>query len=275
MIFTNHVLSDLLAPYIEAIFHFKDFIPDHSKERVIPTGHISLIFELDDFTRYTYDNDTLESNATYTKVWLSGQHEDFITISAHEKSEMLVVQFKSHGGHPFIHLPLIELNNKIRSGEVIFGNQILKLHEQLVQLNASTEKLAHVDSWLHSIYNEALVCPSEIVSVVAKIQEATNQNLASATIDYPFSSKHLIDQFKKYIGITPKRYHRIIRFNAILQKVNDKRPISWSEIAYQCGFADQSHFIKEFKRFSGYNPSEFIADQHQDEANFFPLDRPG
>lgn len=49
MIFNTHTLNLKLAPYIESIFHFKGFIPDHSIERVVPTGYIFLIFEFDGF----------------------------------------------------------------------------------------------------------------------------------------------------------------------------------------------------------------------------------
>ena len=93
---------------------------------------------------------------------------------------------------------------------------------------------------------------------------------------YPRSQKHLIHLFKKYIGLTPKWYQRILRFNDLLKQIQNKENIAWADIAYRCGYTDQSHFIKEFKHFSGFNPREFIKKEfHQDKPNFFPLDRKG
>ena len=104
MIFETHELKGTIRTYIESIFHFKDFIPDHSIERVVPTGHIFIIFELDGFTRNTFDNSTLKPNNTFTKVWVSGMHKNHISISAHKKSEMFVIQFRPFGGYPFLSL---------------------------------------------------------------------------------------------------------------------------------------------------------------------------
>lgn len=93
---------------------------------------------------------------------------------------------------------------------------------------------------------------------------------------YPKTQKNLIDQFKRYCGYTPKVYHRICRFNEILKNINNKEAIHWSQIAYECAYADQSHLIKEFREFSGFSPEEFIKlGFNKDEPNFFPLDREG
>ncbi|MFT6865814.1 MAG: hypothetical protein ACJA08_000639 [Cyclobacteriaceae bacterium] len=55
-------------------------MPDHSVEHVVPTGQIFIIFELDGFTRNTFDNKILKSNNTFTKVWVSGMHKNYISI---------------------------------------------------------------------------------------------------------------------------------------------------------------------------------------------------
>ncbi|MEQ9279351.1 MAG: hypothetical protein RLN83_07615, partial [Balneola sp.] len=60
MDFISLDLNKHLSKYIESIFHFKGFNPDHSIERVVPTGHVFLIFELDGFERYTYNNKSLK-----------------------------------------------------------------------------------------------------------------------------------------------------------------------------------------------------------------------
>ena len=82
--------------------------------------------------------------------------------------------------------------------------------------------------------------------------------------------------FKRYVGLTPKVYQRVLRFNEVFVKIRENGTIDWAEVAVQCGYADQSHFIKEFRRFSGFKPAEFIqAGVDNDEGNFFPLDREG
>ncbi len=73
--------------------------------------------------------------------------------------------------------------------------------------------------------------------------------------------------FRKYIGLSPKFYARIIRFSHIFQLIHKKK-LNGSELGLEAGFYDQSHFIKNFKAFTGEDPSRYFFDQ-QTLANFF------
>lgn len=277
MIFETHQLPESLSPYIESIFHFKHFTPDHSIERVVPTGHIFLLFELDGYTRNTFDNDTLKPNATYEKVWISGAHKNYLSISAHEDSEMFVVQFKPYGAHPFLHVPMENMADKVIHTEELFDDQLISLHADLHAEETSLDKFKVAESWLLERFEEAKTPPPALIEFYEELQKAPAANYPLIVENYPNTQKHLIDQFKKYVGLTPKVAQRILRFNEILAKVHKKEMISWAQIAYQCGFTDQSYFIKEFKLFSGFNPEEFIDQNYKEEdpPNFFPLDREG
>ncbi|MEO9483570.1 MAG: AraC family transcriptional regulator [Ekhidna sp.] len=277
MIFEAHQLPDQLSLYVESIFHFKNFIPDHSIERVVPTGHIFVIFELDGFTRNTFDNETLKPNATYEQAWVSGAHKDYLSISAHENSEMFVVQFKPFGAHPFLHIPLEKITGKVVPAEDIFGDEMRLLREAILNEESSADKFLKAEEWLLTRFHEHMAPPQVFVEFYEELQKAPAANYPLIVENYPNTQKHLIDQFKKYVGLTPKVSQRILRFNEILLKVHKKEMISWAQIAYQCGFTDQSYFIKEFRLFSGFNPEEFIEQDfnQEDDPNFFPLDRRG
>ncbi|HAS44417.1 MAG TPA: AraC family transcriptional regulator [Microscillaceae bacterium] len=274
MIFENAPLSPPLNQYVEAIFHYKHFKPDHSIERVVPTGHIYVIFELDGFERHTYDNDTLQPNAHYTKVWISGQHRHYISISAHQDSEMFVIQFKPYGAFPFFHFPMQQLTEQVVDSTQILGNELVDLQAALLQPASSAEKFSLAQQWLTQRYNEQKLPPQDLISLLTQLQQAPVANHYDIIENYPSTQKHLINQFKKYVGLTPKYYHRILRFNEILGKIKKEERLPWAQVAYDCGYSDQSHFIKEFRHFSGFNPQEFLEkDLNNDEGNFFPLDR--
>ncbi len=73
--------------------------------------------------------------------------------------------------------------------------------------------------------------------------------------------------FKRYIGLSPKYYARIIRFNHIFQLIKEGGH-NWAEIIFLSGYYDQSHFIRNFKAFTGEDPSGYFF-QEQNMANFF------
>ncbi len=276
MEFYNHAIGSDLSKYIDAVMYYKDFMPDHSIERLVPTGHVYIVFELDGYPRNTFDNETLQPLQTFKKVWVSGMHRNYISISAHQKSEMLIIQFRAYGAYPFFYIPIEEFNDQIVSAEVLFGESILHLREDILMCDTPEQKFAAVDAWLLSRLRTSYDVPADILHILEHLQKQPASQYRQIIERYPKTQKHLIAQFKKYIGLTPKYYQRILRFNEVMQEIHKSKKIEWSQIAYQCNYADQSHFIKEFKHFSGFNPQQFIQQNFEEEqSNFFPLDREG
>ena len=117
-----------------------------------------------------------------------------------------------------------------------------------------------------------------------KLSKNATKNPIESTLDLIFNSKgmatvtemttiagvgerQLERLFKKYVGLSPKYYARIIRFNYIFQLIKSKNS-SWTEIVYQSGYYDQSHFIRNFKAFTGEDPSSYFFEENN-MANFF------
>ncbi|MBK7008714.1 MAG: AraC family transcriptional regulator [Saprospiraceae bacterium] len=276
MIFEQFQLTSILKKHVESVLYFKGLNPNHSVERIVPTGHVFVVFELDNIPRNTYDNETLQPLETYTKVWVSGTHRNFISISAHQQSEMLAIQFKSSGAFPFLHCPLQDLNDKVVPAQEIFGSEVLELREKIFMAENPQAKFNLVSNWLESRFDSKKEAPEFLLTFIELLQKEPVSNLNRIMDSYPTTQKQLIQHFKKYVGLTPKYYHRILRFNEILKIINKNERLSWTEIAYSCDYSDQSHFIKEFTLFSGFNPLKFIKmDFPKERTNFFPLDPKG
>jgi len=273
MTFENHKISSPLDKYIESIFYYKDFVTDHNFEKVIPTGNIFILIELDGFERKTFDNE-LEPIGHFRNSWISGMHQKHLNISVHKNSEMLIVQFKSFGAFPFFKMPINELNNKVAQAEKFFGESILKLREAIISNQIISDKFKMVEEWLLGIFDEKKIPPKEIMDFVKTLQSQPFSKHNELLKDYPKTSKNLIEQFKKFCGLTPKVFHRIFRFNTLLVNINQKNDLVWTDIVYETGYSDQSHFIKEFQEFCGFNPTQFIKNGYNDSVpNFLPLDK--
>lgn len=81
------------------------------------------------------------------------------------------------------------------------------------------------------------------------------------------SERQLERIFRQYIGLSPKFYCRIIRFSHIFQCIQ-KKDITWADVVHEAGFYDQSHFIRNFKSFTGEEPSSYLFEKNN-IANFF------
>jgi AraC-like DNA-binding protein len=272
MTFETHKISSPLDKYIESIFYFKDYVSEHNMERVVPTGNIFLLLELDGFERMTFNND-LQPTGHFKNTWVSGMQKKYLSISVHQHSEMLGIQFKPTGAYPFFKIPINQLNDSVRQSETYFGDSVTNLRNKVTQIKDITKKFTVVEQWLLERLDEKKAPPQEIADVVLKLQSQPFAKHNELLSDYSKTRKNLINQFKKYCGLTPKVLHRIFRFNTLLANMNQKNDIVWTDIIYETGYADQAHFIKEFQEFSGFNPSEFIKSGYNDSVpNFLPLD---
>ncbi len=270
MLFKQHVLDSYLSKYILEINYIKDFHPGHTKEKYLPDGTINLVFELAGKPKYIYRNGFNEKVQECRDVWFSGVQRDYITISA-EAEEMMVLVFKPGAGFPLIGETVSKYSNKVVPAQQIFGSVILDLHGQ-IQKDASPEsKFLSVEHWLKEQLNEDDFYRDIIQYALNAIEESPNQIVLGTLVEKSgYSQKQFIQLFKKYVGITPKRFHRIVRFNKILSAVENKEQISWTAIAADCGYFDQSHFIKDFQSFSGINPKKYLKDI-EDYPNFLPV----
>ncbi len=275
MIFEMPRPSDELSKFVDCFIYFKGYMPEHSVERVVPDGHVYLIFELDNLPRYTYDNETLEPNRHFAKCWLSGLQKNYISISALPDSEMFVIKFKPGGAIPYLHKALDEVSNSVVPAEQVFGEEILELREKLYRVETPAEKYELAEQYLSDRFDTDYLPDESIFKAIDRIKcdpEFMDTSMMQIIKESGFSKKHFIDLFKKSVGVTPKYFQRILRFNCIIPKVQQEEEISWPQISGECGFYDQAHFIREFRKFSGYNPKSFLTEQQgHGEVNFFPV----
>ncbi len=85
-----------------------------------------------------------------------------------------------------------------------------------------------------------------------------------------YSARRFIALFKDEVGLTPKAYCRVRRFQAAIERLRGERAVNWSALAADCGFYDQSHLVHEFRAFAGLTPGELDACDPQ-RLNHIPL----
>jgi AraC-like DNA-binding protein len=81
------------------------------------------------------------------------------------------------------------------------------------------------------------------------------------------SNRHLIKQFRATVGLAPKFYGRIARFQRVIEACRDIDEVPWAAVAAHFGYADQSHLIREFRRLAMVTPEEFIARRTPDQSH--------
>jgi AraC-like DNA-binding protein len=131
------------------------------------------------------------------------------------------------------------------------------------------ERIEIASYWLETIFNNNKSVHKDRIAAVTEsiIAQKGMTDIESLSGSAGISLRHLQREFKKIIGLTPKYFSRIIQFSYIFEamQASDR---SWVDIALNSGYFDQSHFISNFKAFTGESPAKYGFDR-EDMANFF------
>ena len=73
------------------------------------------------------------------------------------------------------------------------------------------------------------------------------------------SHKHLLREFDRCVGLTPKMFARLCAFQRAITRIGDKSRVDWADTARACGYYDQAHFIHEFRAFSSLTPAHYLS----------------
>lgn len=116
---------------------------------------------------------------------------------------------------------------------------------------------------------EALVKDRRIL-LTAMGMETLRWNTLNDIVEFTcFSERSLERHFKQRMGMSPKTYLRICRFNAVKARLDQSPDCSWQELVFSSGYYDQSHFIKEFKQFSGKTPGQYLSNAKTNSPSLF------
>ena len=90
--------------------------------------------------------------------------------------------------------------------------------------------------------------------------------IRSVAEEVSWSGKHLIAMFKEQIGLRPKTVGRILRFQSVVRRLDRSRLLDWADAAVASGYSDQSHLIRDFRRFTGHSPAQYLRRSRLEDA---------
>lgn len=274
MIFRVHTPAFPLHEFVKHFIYFEGFNPVHSMDRFLPDGNAEFIINLTDNPQIIYDNETLAELQSFGHAWVSGVRTQPITIPSGRGNRMLIVAFKKGKAHPFYNFPMSELTNLIVDAGLIFGKKLRELREQLLNTASIPQMFLIVEKFLLQQAGDALHANTPSKCVEYAVSNIMNQpnilGFQQFSRQIGYSQKHFIDLFKKQVGVPPKQYLKIMRFQKAIQEIENNKSIQWSSIATESGFYDQAHFINDFKSFSGFTPNEYMK-RKTESLNYIPV----
>jgi AraC-like DNA-binding protein len=253
--------GERLRPHVQCYFIFESGSAFELTDIVFPGGSMEIMFNLGEGIWRSAVNDVFQ---TTPPVELWGQITRPLAIQSRGNNTMLGIRFFSHSAACFFNEDIWEFNNQINDLRDVLGNPVRTLHARLMETPELSKRIDLIENFLIGRLMVAERRSNKITMVGHMVQDM-RKNAFTDTMDtvasrYNITPRYLQKLFLQYTGIPPKLYGKINRFQQSLRLMN-KKEISLTSIAYDCGYFDQSHFIREFKSFTGLTPSAYSPEQ--------------
>lgn len=251
-----------LQPYVQVYMHSSVGAERKRMELdLFPVGHGVLTFILDEehFLHNTQLNKYYNVRFNFT-----GQLDHYHHLNTSSAS-MLFVMFKPYGAFKLLGIPQHLLINECISVSDILSNQINELCRRMEDhVTDPLFVLNLLEAWLLQQLQTNAKFETDRIALACHQIRINNGNLPIKDLCslVNMSKSSLEHYFNQQVGLSPKMFSRVVRFNNVNRFLKDTATTDWQELVYRYGYFDQSHFIHEFKHFFGYTPSQ-IHLSHQ------------
>jgi len=261
-----------LGHFVELIWLYEGFRPEHPRERLLPTGTIEIVIDLRSDRILTYGRNDIRRPIRLSGSAVCGAHSEYFVIDTAAQDAIVGVHFRPGGAYPFLGLPNGELHNQHVDLAQFWGRQrVSDLRERLLEADTPEAKLRALEQTLLDVARGAFDRHPAVAYALDTFHRAPGERSIRDVSDQTgLSARRFIDLFEKEVGLTPKLFCRVQRFQRVLRHIQRGGPVDWVDLALTCGYYDQAHFIHDFRSFSGINPSTYLA-AHTPHLNHVPL----
>lgn len=269
--FHRHIPSGPLGEYIALFWYFEGSDTEPRLERLLPTGTVELVIDLNEERVRVYDGDDTARFEAYRGPLVCGVHSDYFVIDAVPNERIAGVHFKPGGAWPFLGVPVSETHNNHLELSAVWGSAADDLREQLLGARSPGEMFALMERALLAASRGRLDGHPAVRYALRRFAaEPGMESIGRVADAVGYSDRRFIELFRRQVGLTPKLFCRVLRFQQVLQRIGHGACFEWADVALACGYYDQSHFIRDFRAFSGLNPSAYML-QRGEHLNHVPL----
>ena len=258
-------LQPFVASYVG--YRMRDFQP--GTHAGLPSRHLTFIVSLD----APLDLAVMPNPAQRPeRLWamVGGLHATPATIRHDESQHGVQLRLTPAGARTLLGARAGDLVRQVVPLDAILGHRAHELVERLAVAPTWRCRFEVLDDVLCSL--AGMTCSTQATQPMrAEIAHAWRAlvssngalDIAELARDVGWSRRHLAEQFGTELGLSPKtmaRVMRVMRFEAAKRRLGTSQPVSLSEVAASCGYADQSHLTRDWKQFAGTTPGAWMRD---------------
>lgn len=257
---------------IETIWDWDMPPASHRHERILPVPGTTLIINLYEDETRVYRDDPQRTCMRAAGGVIGGPFRSSWIIDTAEQIKVMGLTFRPGGAHALIGIDVAEFSHGDIALEDLFGGTARRLRQRLLETPCPLQRLALLEGWLQQLTDEPVLDPL-IAHAIARLDRTPQvARIGAVQRESGYSAARFINLFRRHVGMSPKRYARLLRFRAVVTQVYPQRQVDWSQVAADGGYSDQAHLNHEFREFAGITPGAFMALRGPTANNHLPLD---
>lgn len=219
------------------------------------------------------DNFSLGITEKRKRTLIVGQQEYRQNFQLSHEFLMIDVIFQPGALYKLLGVPMTELLNKHVDAELIFGQDIRIINDQLANANCYDTMFAIIERFLW----EKIKSVKGNLHPVDKIGQFILDNPTSFNLDFIanqacLSHRQFERRFVQQVGVTPRFYQRMGRFRKAFELKLKHSKASWQDIAWQLGYTDYQHLVKDCRQFAGNTPKELIQEEKNSPSQMLGIE---
>jgi AraC-like DNA-binding protein len=248
-----------LALHVEKLWYCDGFQAAHRRERVLPNGRFQIVIDL-------------REGLSAAQPLVAGMQSQFAVIDTHGIQSMMGILFWPGGTWAVLDPPAEEFFNRTVPLELVWGSAVNELRERLQAAAGPAEKFRVLETALQRRMENQRKLHGAVRYALGEFQKAPHiRSVLDVTAEAGLSRRRFAQLFREQVGLTPKLYCRILRFQQVVGRISLGQKVDWAGVARAGGYCDQSHLAHEFRAFSGISPGSY-APHAQGWANHIALD---
>jgi AraC-like DNA-binding protein len=266
-----HIPTGRLAEFVQFLWYSDDYRPVSARERVLPTGHAQLVFNLDGVSFRDYEGWPGTRPRELGAALVSGVRAGHGMIDATRRRTTIGALLRPGAVRALMGMPASALNGETLVLGDLWREDMEAWTQRLREAGTVERKLDLLASWLRRRLDTAVRLPLTVAAAVEVWDGDHGRTSVAAMVDRTgYSRRRFVDLFKDAVGVTPKTYARLRRFQQVLAHAQAGSVADWAGLALDCGYCDQAHLIQDFRQFAGVTPVTY-ARAHPLERNHLAL----
>lgn len=243
---------------IAAIWYWHSAPRPFAFERVLPKGAAQLVINLKEDRTRTYDLDGRRIDGPGAVV--SGLSTRFEIIDTDEQEHVVGVSFRPGGTRAFSDVPASEIAGRdVALADLWPAAEVDGLRARLLAAPTPSATLDVLEAALVSAWRDRPLHRASVAALRHILRAPDAARVSDMAEAAGLSVRRFIDAFTTDVGLTPKQFCRVRRFQHAVAAAHAGASIHWADLAAASGYYDQAHFIRDFRAFSGVTPTGYLA----------------